>query len=76
MKTALSNFMVAFAEVLDRDESSINVEDRFRDYEEWDSIALLALVAMLDDNYSISIPREVFEKLETVQDVIDQINKS
>lgn len=76
MKTALSNFILAFAEVLDRDESSINFEDRFRDYEEWDSIALLALVAMLDDNYNISIPREVFEKLETVQDLIDQINKS
>jgi acyl carrier protein len=76
MKTTPSDFIVAFAEAIDRDEALIKVEDSFRDYEEWDSIALLSLVAMLDDNYSINIPREIFERLETIQDLIDQINKS
>ena len=75
MKTTPSDFIVAFAEAIDRDEALIKTEDSFRDYEEWDSIALLSLVARLDDNYSINIPREIFERLETIQDLIDQINK-
>lgn len=75
MKTSSSDFVVAFADAIDREANLIHVEDKFRDYEEWDSIALLSLVAMLDDNYGINIPREIFEKLETVQDLIDQVNK-
>jgi acyl carrier protein len=69
-----NNFIFKFADAIERDVSLIKVEDRFRDYEEWDSIALLSLVAMLDDNYSVNIPREIFEKIETIQDLIDQLN--
>lgn len=75
MKTTSSDFIVAFADAIDRDEALIKAEDSFRGYEEWDSIALLSLVAMLDDNYGVNIPREIFEKLETIQDLIDQVNK-
>ena len=76
MKTIPSDFIAVFADAIDRDIKFIKVEDKFREYEEWDSIALLSLVAMLDDNYSINIPREVFLRLETIQDLIDQINKT
>ncbi len=76
MKTLSNDFIIAFADAIDRDADIINTEDSFRDYDEWDSIALLSLVAMLDDNYNVNIPRETFEKLETVQDLIDQVNKS
>jgi acyl carrier protein len=75
MNTITNDFIVAFADAIDREANLIKVEDSFRDYEEWDSIALLSLVAMLDDNYGINIPREIFEKLETVQDLIEQLNK-
>ena len=76
MKTNPDDFIISFADAIDRDASLIKVEDNFRDYEEWDSIALLSLLVMLDDNYSVSIPREIFERLETIQDFIDQINNS
>jgi acyl carrier protein len=75
MKTNPSDFIAAFADAIDRDALLIKNEDIFRDYEEWDSIALLSLVAMLEDNYSVIIPREIFERLETIQDLIDQVNK-
>jgi acyl carrier protein len=75
MNTNPSDFIAAFADAIDRDALLIKNEDIFRDYEEWDSIALLSLVAMLEDNYSVIIPREIFERLETIQDLIDQVNK-
>ncbi len=76
MKTTPSDFICAFAEAIDRDEALIKAEDFFRDYEEWDSIALLSLVAMLDEEYSVNIPKDIFEKLQTIQDLIDQVNKN
>jgi acyl carrier protein len=76
MKISPNNFIIAFADAIDKEVDLIKVEDSFRDYEEWDSIALLSLVAMLDDNYSVIIPRDVFEKLLTVKDLIDQVNNS
>jgi acyl carrier protein len=76
MKTTSSDFICAFADTIDRDEALIKAEDIFRDYEEWDSIALLSLVAMLDENYGVNIPRDIFEKLQTIQDLIDQVNKN
>jgi acyl carrier protein len=75
MKTSPSDFIAVFADAIDRDALLIKNEDVFREYEEWDSIALLSLVAMLEDNYSVIIPREIFERLETIQDLIDQVNK-
>jgi len=76
MKISPNNFIIAFADAIDKEVDLIKVEDSFRDYDEWDSIALLSLVAMLDDNYSVIIPRDVFEKLLTVKDLIDQVNNS
>ena len=73
MDTKHTEFIVAFADAIERDEALIKVEDRFREYEEWDSIALLSVVALLDDNYSVNIPREIFEKLETIQDLIGHV---
>lgn len=76
MKTTINDFIIALANAIDREADLIKVEDSFRDFEEWDSIALLSLVAMLDDNYSVNIPRDIFEKLITVQDLIDRVNNS
>ena len=76
MKTKSFDFILAFAEAIDREANLIQVEDSFRDYDEWDSVALLSLVAMLDDNYGINIPREIFERLDTIQDLINEVNKS
>jgi acyl carrier protein len=76
MKTNPNDFVLAFAEAISKEANSIKVQDNFREYQEWDSIALLSLVVMLDDNYGINIPREIFEKLDTIQDLIDQVNNN
>jgi len=75
MKATPHDFILLFGDAIDREAALMKVEDRFRDYNEWDSIALLSLLVMLDDNYSVNIAKEIFERLETIQDIIDQINK-
>ena len=76
MKIPIESFISQLAEVFEKDEIDIAPIDKFREYDEWDSITLLSLVVMLDDNYGITIPREEFEMLETVNDLFERVKSS
>ena len=56
----MDKFLESMLEVFER--VDINPEDEFRDYEEWDSLAYLSIIAMIDENYDIVIPGEEFSK--------------
>jgi acyl carrier protein len=58
-------FIEAFKEALEL-ENEVHLSDKFRDYDEWDSLARLSLIAMLDDEYELQIENEEFEKIITV----------
>jgi len=68
-------FIELFEEILDRDAGSILADDKFREFEEWDSLSTLAMSAMINEEYDVVIPRNEFEKLLTVSDIIDYIDK-
>lgn len=69
-------FLKRFADAIER-EDGIKMEDEFRNYEEWDSLALLSLVSILDDEYGINISRNELEKMKTIKDIYDfTISKS
>lgn len=65
-------FLKRFAEAIER-EDEVKLEDEFRYYEEWDSLALLALLSMVDDEYSVNINSNQFDELKTVRDIYDFI---
>ena len=68
----MEQFLEQLVEVLERED--IDPEDEFRDYEEWDSLAYLSIIAMIDDNYDMVIPGQEFEKLNKVIDIYNYIN--
>ena len=68
----MDKFLESLSEAFERD--GIKPDDEFRDYEEWDSMAYLALIAMIDDNYDIVIPGEEFANLNKVIDIYNYIN--
>ena len=68
----MEQFLEQLIEVLERD--AIDATDEFRDYEEWDSLAYLSVIAMIDDNYDIVIPAEEFAKLNKIIDIYNYIN--
>lgn len=70
----MEKFIENFAEALER-EGVIKMEDEFRSYEEWSSIAYLSLIAMMDDEYETQIEEADFKKLKTVQDIYDACTK-
>ena len=66
----MERFIELFAEALER-EDEIKMEDEFRNYEEWSSIAYLSVIAMMDEEYDVQMEEADFKKLGTVQDIYD-----
>ena len=64
----IKDFIEKFAEALER-EDEIKMEDEFREYDEWSSLAYLSIIAFMDDEYDTQIEEADFKKLRTVQDI-------
>lgn len=71
----MKQFIDLFKEALER-EGEVKMEDNFRDYDEWSSIAYLSVIAFMDTNYDTQVEEAEFKKLETVQDLYNAcVNK-
>ena len=68
----MDKFLESLGEAFERD--GIKADDEFRDYEEWDSMVYLSVIAMIDENYDIVISADEFAKLNKVIDIYNYIN--
>lgn len=66
----MEKFIERFAEAIER-EDEIKMEDEFRSYPEWSSIAYLSVIAMMDEEYDVQIEEADFKNLLTVRAVYD-----
>lgn len=69
----MDNFISLISDALEKNSEQIDKKDEFRNYEEWDSLAVLSLIAMIKQNYNITIPRKDFDELNTVSDLFEYI---
>lgn len=65
----LNEFILKLEEVLEIEDRDINLTDVFRDFEEWDSLAYLSVIAFLDEEFDIQIEEAEFKKLITLEDL-------
>ena len=63
------DFLFDLEDILQREESC-EENDILKDYEEWDSLAQMALVTYFDKNFNKKLSMNDFEKLKTVADLI------
>lgn len=68
-------FIELMEEALERDSGTVLLEDEFRKYEEWDSLAHLSIVAMLDQQFNLVIERTQFDNIKTVGQLLSIILK-
>jgi acyl carrier protein len=66
-------FLELVKEVLEIEDRDIQLEDKFKDYDEWDSLANLSLVAMLDDEFGVVIDNQKFKNMQTLQELFDEV---
>ena len=71
-----SKFLQAFSEAIDRDIDTMNLSDIFREYEQWDSLSALSVLAMINEEFDVTIHRAELQEIQTIQQLIDYINKN
>lgn len=69
-------FLVSFKEALQIEEREISLDDVFRNYDEWDSLSRLSLIAALDEEFNLQIEDKEFEKLVTVGDILNTVENT
>jgi acyl carrier protein len=66
----LTKKLALIEEALDVEEGSLKPETPLDDVEEWDSIAMLSLIAMLDDEFGKTITGKELKALKSVSDIL------
>jgi len=69
-------FVDLFKETLEIEDREISLTDEFRGFDEWDSLALLSVIAMIDEEYDVIIESYAFQKLQTVGDIYNYIQSN
>ena len=69
-KMELQEKLALIEEVLDVEEGSLKPETELADVDEWDSIAALSLIVMLDEKFEKTVSGAQIKALETVNDIL------
>lgn len=60
-------------EIMELDEGVLKVTDVLEDYDEWDSIAMLSFIAMMDSDFDKVIKGDEVRSFVTVQDALERM---
>lgn len=66
-------FLDQMKDVLDIEDRELSLDDEFKSYDEWDSLAYLSTIAMIDDEYGVVISAAEFRTLVTLGDIVKAI---
>ena len=70
-------FIEKFAEALEiENTASLTADTEFRKLTEWDSLAVLNIVVLLDEEYDIQIENKDFKNFNTLQDIVTFIENN
>ena len=67
----IQDFIEKFAEAIEVDSvEDLKENTKFRELNEWSSLAGLSVIAMLDEEYDTQIENADFKKLQTISDIV------
>lgn len=70
----IKDFIVNFAEQLDDTAvDTLHADTKFRDLDEWSSLIALSIIAMVDEEYGITINGEDIRGSQTIGELFDRI---
>ncbi len=64
-------FLTELQDILQRDEEILET-DVLADYDEWDSLSKMSVMAFFASNFSVKIPLKELGELKTVKDLLDK----
>ena len=68
IKDFIKNLADQFEDV---DVSAFTPETKFKEFDEWSSLTSLSIIAMIDDEYGITLKGDDIRKAVTVKDLFD-----
>lgn len=70
----INDFIRNFADqFVDTNIEEITPDTRFRDLDEWSSIIALSLMAMVDEEYDITIKGDDIRSVDTVKELFEKV---
>ena len=67
----VENFAAQFDET---DASVFTAETRFRDLEEWSSLIGLSIIAMVDEEYDVTLKGDDIKTSNTIHDIFEKVH--
>jgi len=64
-----SDFLNKIEEIIEVEENSLTGSELLEDLEDWDSLAVMGFIAMIDVNFSLTIKAEKINECKTVNDL-------
>jgi acyl carrier protein len=70
----LNEFIEKFAEQFDEtDASEFKADTEFKALDEWSSLSALSIIAMIDDEYDVTIKGDDIRNSETIEDLFNLV---
>ena len=67
----MNELLEKLAEILEVDE--VDVNKKFTDYEEWDSLCGLSVIAMLDSDYNMTMKNKEIVEFNSIKDFCEAV---
>lgn len=72
LDTFIKNFTEQFEDAFeDAPEEEFTAETEFKLFAEWDSLSSLAIIAMVDEKYDVTIKGEDIREADTIQELFE-----
>ena len=60
---------------LDEGEMDLRADTKYKEVDDWDSLVALSVIAMVDDEYSVTIDGDAIRGTSTVQELYDLVKQ-
>jgi acyl carrier protein len=67
----MNEFLAEMAEILEED--SVTADDELKNFESWDSLAVLSVVALVDSQFGINMSAQEINEAETIGQLYQRI---
>lgn len=70
----IKDFIEKFVEAVEiEDAATCTAETKFRDIEEWNSLAALSVIAMADEEYNVTLKGDDIRNAVTIEDLYNTV---
>lgn len=72
----MEDFLKNFADALNQPDAGFTADRKLKDVPNWDSLAILTTLSMVDQEYGVTLTGADLQACETIGDVYARIGKS